>query len=317
MVLLAACSSPTDREAVEELNRVEPFATPEPTDHAVLASFAPPPATHYRLAPGDIIFVEVWGQPTLSGPHTIGPDGAITVASVGTLTCRGMTREQAAAAIEDALQPYYRSVAVTVRVDQYLGNQVSVLGMVNAPGAYTFEGQPTLLGALAKAGGLTAVTARSGRVNTRVSISRKDELVWIDTRELLAGGNPGLNIPLAPGDYVTVQDTADELVYVLGEVRVPGPYPLTPNMKLTDLVTIARGMTEDAQPRKLQLLRPTMGLDARINYREMLEEEQFDLNVDMQAGDILYVPRSGLARFAYVLRSISPFSTVFQVTATD
>src|SRR5579883_2144645 len=73
----------------------------------------------YTLGEGDELSIDVAGHPDLSAKHIVGPDGKITVPTIGPVNIMGKTREEAAALISELLQANYRTVLVTVRVDKY------------------------------------------------------------------------------------------------------------------------------------------------------------------------------------------------------
>ena len=102
-------------------------------------------AGSYTLGAGDEISVEIWNRADLSGAHTIGPDGCITLPLASTVAIEGFTRQQATDALLEALAPYYVDLAITLRVDRYTSSRVYVLGRVANPGAIQCESMPTLL----------------------------------------------------------------------------------------------------------------------------------------------------------------------------
>src|SRR4051812_38107629 len=66
------------------------FPLPPPaqtfTASEALKSFEADPAEAYRLGEGDAVSIQVWDRPDLSGPQTVGPDGAITIPVAGTIS---------------------------------------------------------------------------------------------------------------------------------------------------------------------------------------------------------------------------------------
>lgn len=309
--LLAGCSIFGGDD--EQVAQLVPARLPKPSDFtesSLLEQFAAP-ASEYRLGPGDKLTITVWGRPEISGPQTVGPDGQISVPVGGSLLCSNLTREETEQAITTVLMKYYTQVSVTVRVDEYLSNRVSVLGNVEKPGSFTFTGPPTLLGALSEAGGL----ADRGNIvmSPRCSIIRgRTQIVWIDLSELLWHGNIGLNIPLQRDDIVYVPDGTGVMVYVLGEVKNPGVMRLTPGMSLVDAIALAGGMTEDALVDGIRVLRPAQPGSAEVDFEEFFAGD-LSQNAELREGDIIYVPTRKLEKWNYFWRKINPFSGFFTV----
>src|SRR5262245_26921535 len=148
----SGCSGPSPAIPAE-FTKAPPPPTPYTTDD-LLKRFDGPPDSDYRLGEGDAITVNVWDHAELSGPLVVGPDGAITVPVAGTLRVGGLTRDEATKAVKDALAKFYAKISVTVRVDRYASNRVTVLGQVRTPGTLQFDTMPSLLEVIARAGGV-------------------------------------------------------------------------------------------------------------------------------------------------------------------
>ncbi|MCB9897834.1 MAG: SLBB domain-containing protein [Planctomycetes bacterium] len=312
LLVAASCavypdSSELEPQPVVDLTRGQIYESAELS--SLLDALEPDPNAIYRIGPGDVLALEVWGYPNLSGKQTVGPDGRISVAGLGTLRVDGMAREEAEAAIEEMLRRAYENVAVALSVEIYASNRVSVLGGVNSPGSYNFERVPSLLEALARAGGLAELGP--GVVPTRCSILRgRDQIVWIDLRELLWHGNASLNVRLRADDTIWVQDSSDVVVYVLGEVRTAGLFRLTPGMTVSDALALAGGTTRDSDASAMRLLRRSGDSRGEIDFDE-LNSETLTYDVQLRDGDILLVPVRALAAWSYFWRNVNPFSGFF------
>jgi polysaccharide export outer membrane protein len=270
-----------------------------------LKQFEAGPATHYELGPGDVVDVTVWTHPELSGRHTVGPDGRIQIPYVGSLRISDNTPEQAGGFITRALSDDYVGPLATVQIVKYTDNQILVLGHVSQPGVLHFTDQPTLLEVLARAAG----TAGDASL-TRCAVFRgSDRMVWIDLRPLLRGQDTLLNIRLQRNDIVYVPSPSDQLVYVMGQVTKPGAYPLTPDMSFLQALSVAGGPTDAAQPKEIVLVRPDQHMQQIINFRDYLNGKSVQ-NYTLNRGDIVYVPKNGVAKFGWVLQQITPASSV-------
>ncbi len=109
----------------------------------------------YRIRPGDMLDVTVYGEPTLTQPQLkVLPGGTIVEPLVGSVHVGGLTTSQAGNAVAQALTRYLRSPKVTVAVSTVGPVDVYVLGNVKLPGKYTLQPDSRLMDALAAAGGL-------------------------------------------------------------------------------------------------------------------------------------------------------------------
>ena len=290
------------------------FTAPEPehiaTPADMLHEFDAPPETDYKLAEGDEIQVDVWGRTELSGKHTVGPDGKITLPYGGSVKVANLTREQVEAAAVNAWKDSYDSLKVSVSVEHYVGSRVYVLGRVSTPGTMQFDRQPTLLEVISRAGSLPVTGTSSDRTPlTRCVIFRGSEkIAWIDLRALLHDANMAYNIHLQRDDTVYFPDGDDQLVYVMGEVARPGAVRLTQNMTFMAALGQAGGTTKDAGGR-IHLVRHSTGAELDITMGQITHNRSGDPDVILQNGDVLYVGRSGLAKIGYLMQQLSPATT--------
>src|ERR1700678_2059438 len=262
----------------------------------------------YILGSGDVVTVTVWGHPELSGKRVIGPDGEIQLPFVGSFRIAGLTADDSGRKITSALSEDYLNTAASVTVDSYNSNQITVLGHVAHPGVLTFAGDPTLLEALAQAGASPSKDDQGG-MPTRCAIIRgRDKIMWVDLRPLLTGTNVSLNIPLRRNDLVYVPDSDDSLVYVMGQVKNPGPYPLTANMSFLEALSRAGGPNDNAQQGKIVLARASKNTEQVVDLENMVQTS--GSNYQLEPGDIVYVPKSGLAKVGYFLQQINPLTSM-------
>ncbi len=272
----------------------------------VVRRFEAPELLSYTLGKGDEITLDIWGHPELSGKQLIGPDGKITLPVAGVISLLDLTRESAQKSVTAAYSRLYSDLAVTVRVDHYTSYRIFILGRVGVPGALQFDSQPTLLDVVTRAaalpiGGIGADKAGLGRC---AIIRGRDQMIWIDLGVLVTQGNLAMNIRLARDDLIYIPDAGDQLVYVLGEVKHPGAFRLTPTMSFLDAFTQAGGLSEDAAEDKIEVVRSVSGEHREFRLKDLLTAPQA-LNFALGEGDIIYAPRRNLAKFGYVLQKTS------------
>ncbi|MEJ6006943.1 SLBB domain-containing protein [Paucibacter sp. AS339] len=301
---LAACAS---RPLSSELQRLPPFkAVDKSVDFPPTESLAEMEESNdpvYRLGAGDVLSLQVWGRPELSGRHVLGPDGVLTVPMAGPAKIGTLTREEAAAQVRQQLNRFYIDPQVQFSVEQYTSNRLTVLGRVANPGLLSFDKMPTLLEALAKAGSLPVIDKQA--TLTRCAIIRgRDKLIWVDLKTLLNGGDVRLNLRMKPGDLIYIPDSADTMVYVLGAVLRPGAYRLTPDMSIMDALATAGGPNEDAQPKKIGLYRPARKELELVDLQTLMDGSR-RVNYALEEGDVIFVPKSGMAEFGYFSRQLA------------
>lgn len=313
VVALAGCSSvPEDHAdtAVRNLSfkPVEKAGEVKLLDKEALALLEESLNPVYRIGKGDVLKLDVYGRPEVSGKHVVGPDGKITVPVVGDVFLSDMTREESLEVLHQRLRMYFTRPHATLSVEEYTSNQVTVLGRVEHAGMQKFPHPPTLAEVLAGAGAMPILDKQA--TLTRCAIMRgRDKLIWIDLKALL-NGDPAYNIRMKKGDIVFIPDSSDTAVYVLGAVLKPGSYRLTPRMNLLDALAQAGGPSENAAPTQIGIYRAGAQRAEIINFEDLIAPER-SVNFALQDGDVIFVPNSNMADFGYVMRQLSPAISVF------
>ncbi len=284
---------------VPDQSKSSTFATKE--ELARIEEIINPP---YEIGRGDGVSLDVFGRPEVSGKHTVGPDGKITVPIVGDIEIGDMTRDAAMSVVNQKLRAYYSNPVATLAVTDYISNQVTVLGRVQTAGAQRFTHPPTLAEVLANAGAMPILDKTA--TLTRCAIMRgRDTLIWVDLKALLTG-DVQYNIRLKKGDIVYVPDSSDTAVYILGAVTKPGSLRLTPRMTVLDALAQAGGPTVDAENQLIGLYRAGAEQVEVLQLAEIIDPSR-KMNYALEDGDVLYVANSGVADFGYAVAKLSPF----------
>ena len=153
------------------------------------------------------------------------------------------------------LQPL-DTVQIFGRYDFENAPVVSILGDVRAPGTYRTSGDIHLSDAIHLAGG---ITPDAQITDAQVFRYMPDSTLKILNVKLDGAlhGNPSDNIVLTPRDRVLVHRNAaatdPATVYVKGEVARPGRYPLTGDMRISDLIRAAGGLKQSADTKAADL----------------------------------------------------------------
>ena len=93
---------------------------------------------------------------------------------------------------------------------------------------------------------------------------------------------------------VTVIVTAvnSQRVFVVGEVLRAGAFPLIPGMTVLQALATAGGFTTFANVKKIHVLRTRDGKQVELpfNYRDVLNGDRPEQNINLEAGDTIVVP---------------------------
>jgi polysaccharide export outer membrane protein len=141
-----------------------------------------------------------------------------------------------------------------------------------------------------------------------------DEVMWVDLKGLLDGGNSLADLRLKRDDVVYVPSPSDRYVSVLGQVQHPGAIQFDSNTTVQKLLAEAGGLTElaGANP-KIEIISSATGKSRSVTLHTLLTPAKLDLTLN--SGDIVYVAESGFNKATYILQRLSPLVTLFASAA--
>ena len=159
------------------------------------------------------------------------------------------------------LQPL-DTVRVFSRFDFEPAPTVWVGGEVRQPGKYVTSGKAHLQDAIYLAGGLTPDASVQSAQLFRIEPDGNTKILSVNLKDAL-NGDPIQNILLEPRDRLLIHRNTEQVdpptVDVKGEVAKPGRYPLTGNMRVEDLISVAGGLKRSADTNTADLTRYPMG----------------------------------------------------------
>ena len=162
-------------------------------------------AEEYRLGPGDVLTIGVWGYEDLQVKElVVRPDGKIAFPIAGEIQATGVSSGELTELLTKRLSQFVNDPTVTVNIIRFRTTRIYVLGEVIKPGMYEMEKQHNLLDAIGIAGGYTKNAAKK-----QVLILRKDQMdhpVNVNLLNLLTKGDMAQNYALGEGDVVYLSD---------------------------------------------------------------------------------------------------------------
>lgn len=253
----------------------------------------PNSAPPIRIASGDLIEVNMFDAPELSGRFRVDEKGDITVPLLGRVHVEGETAEEIGATIEkryaeaEILKP--ENAHATVFVSEYATQGIIVTGEVKTPGLFPALGVRMLVDVMSAAGGPTPFAS------SKVIITHKTD----PGHPIIVNYNPEALTPLIPqvqiypGDLIAVPKAGS--VYVLGNVNRPGVYLLEGRQALTveRAMALAGGGAHAPALKRVHLVRTAEGgrTEEIILSVDRIYKGK-DADVAMQDGDMLYIPTS-------------------------
>jgi polysaccharide export outer membrane protein len=254
----------------------------------------------YRIGPGDILRVTVYGHDDMNLTVVVQPGGDFVFPLIGSVSAAEATPQEVEARIRSRLaKGLIRDAQVTVVVQEYRSKVVFVVGEVSRPGTYPLAGETSVVELLSRAGPLSAnagsevvvvrpvapldhpvlpLEAKASKVSPGTATrSANAEVLRVDVRAIQAG-QVEKNLVLKAGDTLFVPQAAR--IFVTGEVRNPGAFAFSAGITVRQAVSLAGGFTEDASKGSARVVREVAGKPQTIKMK---------LDEPVQPGDTVLV----------------------------
>lgn len=232
------------------------------------------------------------------------------------LRVAGLTEAQAERKIQEVLEAngLVSHPEVTVTVKEKKSKPVTIMGAVAHPTVYQADRPMTLIEILAAAGGIAPDAGDSVIVTRQVqeAVAEPDAAspesdnsapvppplsttITVNLSQILETGDMSSNIPILPGDVITVPHAG--IVYVLGAVQKPGGFVVSNDRaQLTALkvLSLAGGLSRVAKTDRAVIVRRDPGgqqHEVEVDLKKVMKFEAED--VQLRPSDILFVPTSG------------------------
>jgi polysaccharide export outer membrane protein len=91
---------------------------------------------------------------------------------------------------------------------------------------------------------------------------------------------------------VVVREINSRKAFITGEVHKPGPYPLTAPTTVMQLISMAGGLREYADAKKIMIMRSENGRQVGLpfNYKDVAGGKNLQQNIELKPGDTVVVP---------------------------
>jgi polysaccharide export outer membrane protein len=256
-----------------------------------------------KLGIDDLVAVSVYDAPELTRSVRVEPDGTIHLPLLKEgVQAAGLLPRELEAGVAAALKSGEVLVdpVVQITVVEYHSRPIAVMGAVKKPVTFQAVGAVTLLGALARAEGL------SDEAGTEIVLTREDGAVErIPVKRLLNEADPAVNFVLHGGEEIRVPEAGK--IFVVGNVRKPGAFLVRDGSEdsVLKLVALAEGLAPFSY-RQAFIYRAKQEIPIELD--QILKRKTPD--VALQVGDVLYVPdNKGKRLTATVLDRIAGFGS--------
>lgn len=284
---IAACQERVG--SVSSAPAAHPAQGPIPPEE-VAKSPSPNPLTDLVIGEGDLLQISVYGETDFNQHVRVDSSGEISLPMIGSVKVRGLSTKQVEKIIEKDLKEkdYYNNPEVTVLQQEFGSQAISVLGEVTKAGVYPVLSARKLFDMISAAGGTTPKAGRDILITHRTEPNQVQKVTFSSETDKQMEAN----VDVFPGDTIVV--TKAPIVYVVGDVRLPGGFVVDKSNGLTILqaLALAQGATTTAALNRSSLIHKTDEgpKETPIQLKKILEGKAKDLK--LEADDILFVPHS-------------------------
>ena len=199
-----------------------------------------PIPSDYRIGPGDVIEIQLFGQRNESYSLGISREGMIRFPGIGPINAfekgtgfidlKNHLREKVHEQLGEGVQ-------CSITLGAFRSIRIFLLGEVRKQGAYTVSALSTTINALLSCGGIK----ESGSLR-KIQLKRAGKVIaTLDLYDLLMRGDTSADQPLQPGDVIFVP-VVEKQITISGAVRRPAKYEIMGNETLKSAIDLAGGV---------------------------------------------------------------------------
>jgi polysaccharide export outer membrane protein len=257
----------------------------------IVPQAAAPRATSpdYTVGPDDVLDITIVGEPLFTNKYRVRRDGTFEFPNLGPIKASGQTLRALEELLSTRLQKenILLRPQITIEVAEFRSQTIYVMGQVADQGMVALTGSKTIVDVLAvrllpTAGDEIVINRRKAGGDTSGPVLAATdpgiEVIKISKQDILNGRAASM-VTLRDGDTIVVSKGAS--IYVIGEVKSPGPYVLEGALTVRQALALAGGPTPRAAVNRVEVLRTVGGKETKIKSK---------LSDLVQPGDTINVP---------------------------
>jgi polysaccharide biosynthesis/export protein len=178
-------------------------ATNASSDHQPASTTGAAHDNSFVIGNDDVLAISVWKEPDISRSIPVRSDGKISLPLAGEVQAAGQTPLKLEEDIASKLRNFISEPEVTVIVQQINSQKFNILGQVVRPGSYPIANSPTVLDAIAIAGGFRDFAKKKSIYVLRQNPTGESRMTF-NYKDVIQGKKNSQNVRLQPRDTVVV-----------------------------------------------------------------------------------------------------------------
>ena len=238
-------------------------------------NYGAPIPLDYRVGPGDLIEIQLFGQKNQAYSLEISREGILQFPDIGPINAfeKGTSFLDLKNLLkEKILENLGEGVQSSIALGAFRSIRIFIFGEVEKQGAVNVSAYTSMINALLSCGGIK----HTGSLR-RVQLKRSGKIITtLDLYDLLLGGDTSADQALQPGDVIFVP-TILKQISIDGAVRRPAQYEILEEDTLQDAIRLAGGTTERSMLSRIRIER--LNNDFRPEVKNFNFEENKDTKI--------------------------------------
>jgi polysaccharide biosynthesis/export protein len=157
-----------------------------------------------------LTLAEAAGVQSITGQHTVGPDGTINLGTYGSVYITGLTVDESRAEIERHLSQFLEDPRISLEVFTYGSKVYYVItegaGFGDNVQRFAVTGNETVLDAISNINGLSRLSSKNIWIARPAPTGECFQILPVKWDDIARGGGTGTNYQILPGDRLFVEE---------------------------------------------------------------------------------------------------------------
>ncbi|QKJ22248.1 SLBB domain-containing protein [Poseidonibacter lekithochrous] len=239
------------KKNIEEGTRIKRYGSLFFNNKNKLDPYSVPTPNNYNINYGDKLSLKIYGAKNESFELEVDKNGNINIPQVSELKIIGLQYKDIQKLVMDEVKKAYpNSTNILLNISEFTSIQVTITGLVNAPGLYNLSSFSTIKDALITSGGILKNGSYRNIYLKRAGKTYKT----FDLYSLIRYGNTNIDTVLKSGDVILVKPINKE-IKLTGEVNYNALFELKNGENFRDLLNFAAGFNPKANKNAIKLKR--------------------------------------------------------------